>query len=259
MQTLNEILSSVPSTTGKRKRNVYFPKEVQDAIIKHNELLEEGESELQRRRLFDKHIYPALFKLSENLINMRKIRKYETTFKDLQRDTVAFLYSKLPGYKEEKGKAYSYFTIICNHFLIYYSQERANELKRNSSNELELGDSERDIVSEVYEENRIDNLREFINYWCNWVESNYAKLFKSKKEISVAGAIIDLFRNSEDIEIYNKKFLYVVIREQTNESTLIITKVTTKMREYFYNMYNQYNKLGYFTAPVIYNYNIVDV
>ena len=100
----------------KKVRKVYFGKEVQDAIIEFNSL---GQSDsVQQARLFNNTIYPAFLKLTENIINTWKFHRYETTFSDLQRDAVAFLFTKMPGYDSSKGRAYSYFTIVCRNFLI---------------------------------------------------------------------------------------------------------------------------------------------
>ena len=79
----------------KKVRKVYFGKEVQDAIIRYNILESENTGYIEKTRLFNTTIYPAFLKLTENIINTWKFHRYETNFSDLQRDAVAFLFTKM--------------------------------------------------------------------------------------------------------------------------------------------------------------------
>ncbi|MFZ9377141.1 MAG: hypothetical protein ACO25K_08460, partial [Candidatus Fonsibacter ubiquis] len=171
----------------KKVKKVYFGKEVQDAIIRFNELQESQVTE--RARLFNNTIYPAFMKLTENIINTWKFHRYETTYSDLQREAVCQLYTKMPGYDETKGRAYSYFTIICRNYLIKNSQVLYEASKVKA--ELQAVDDERNVTNEVILSNYQETLSDFFYNWCNWCDANITKIFKSKKDQRIADSVIE--------------------------------------------------------------------
>jgi len=67
-----------------------------------------------------------------------------------------------------------------------------------------------------------------IDYW----EKNITKIFSKSKDLNIAYAVIELFRNCDRIESFNKKTLYLYIREISNCKTQQITKVLNKMKSY---------------------------
>ena len=230
-------------TKPKKVRKVYFGKEVQDAIIRYNILESESTGYIEKTRLFNTTIYPAFLKLTENIINTWKFHRYETNFSDLQRDAVAFLFTKMNGYNEDKGRAYSYFTIVCRNFLIKESQT-LYETNKNKA-ELEIIDEERNITNEVILNEYQESLKDFIHNWCNWCECNLKLIFKSQRDRKIADSIIEMFRSSHDVDIYNKKLLYVLIRERAGVDTQHITKVIKVFKDLFTEMFAEYQKHGF--------------
>ena len=73
-------------------------------------------------------------------------------------------------------------------------------------------------------------------YWDEHLE-NY---FPKKRDMQIADAVLELFRRAEYIENFNKKSLYLLIREMTGHPTHYITKVVTKMREKQMELFNQF-------------------
>ena len=63
-------------------------------------------------------------------------------------------------------------------------------------------------------------------------DGNINKIFNKQKDLNIAYAVIELFRNCERIENFNKKTLYLYIREISNCKTQQITKVINKMKSY---------------------------
>lgn len=225
----------------KKTRKIYFGKDVQDAIIRYNTLNETDT--IEKARLFNSKIYPAFMKLTENIINTWKFHRYETTYSDLQSEAVCQLYTKITGYDESKGRAYSYFTIICRNYLIQNSQALYKAEKEKS--DLNAVDDERNVINEVLLNNYQETLADFLYKWCNWCEHNLSIIFKSKRDQRVADSIIELMRNSTEFDIYNKKYFYILIRERSNVDTQNITKVVKVLRELFIEMFDEYRKDGY--------------
>ena len=72
------------------------------------------------------------------------------------------------------------------------------------------------------------------------VDANLTKYFKKETEIKVADAVLTVLKNREHLEIFNKKAIYIYIREITGLETPIITKVVKKLKNIFNTTYSRY-------------------
>ena len=111
--------------------------------------------------------------------------------------------------------------------------------------ETEAIDVERNVVTEVSITDYQESLRDFIGLWCEWLERNLEKLFRSKRDRKIADAIIDIFRSSSDLDLNNKKLYYVLIRERSGVDTQHITKVIKTFKRMFKDMFNDYRVNGF--------------
>jgi len=71
------------------------------------------------------------------------------------------------------------------------------------------------------------------------------RLFKKDNDRKVCDAVNILFKRRENLEIFNKKALYIYIREIKNVDTPVITKVTKILKKKYRELYNEYDKTGY--------------
>ena len=71
------------------------------------------------------------------------------------------------------------------------------------------------------------------------------RLFKKENDRKVCDAINILFKRRENLEIFNKKALYIYIREITNVDTPVITKVTKHLKKLYFKLHNEYRETGY--------------
>ena len=70
-------------------------------------------------------------------------------------------------------------------------------------------------------------------------------LFKKDNDKKVCDAINTLFKRRENLEIFNKKALYIYIREMTDVDTPVITKVTKILKKLYKSLYDEYKVKGY--------------
>jgi hypothetical protein len=70
-------------------------------------------------------------------------------------------------------------------------------------------------------------------------------LFPKKNDAQVADAILEIFRNRENLEIFNKKALYIYIREIIDVKTPKITKISNELYDIFKTNYVFYLENGY--------------
>ena len=77
-----------------------------------------------------------------------------------------------------------------------------------------------------------------------YLEENIDGIYKKDQEKRIAYAVLEIFRKSDVIENFNKKALYLFIREMTNCKTQHITKVVNKMKDIQSNLYARYLERG---------------
>ena len=93
-----------------------------------------------------------------------------------------------------------------------------------------------------------ESLKDFVKLWCEWYDNNMNMIFTNRKDILVADTILELFRMADNIENFNKKAIYILIRERTGLKTQNITKVINVMRQDFKKMLQSYLQSGRLVA-----------
>lgn len=233
------MVSKQRSTPRKKKSKVYFGKEVQDAIIRYNFIRTlDGNYFREMNSLYKEIIHPAFAKLSENVINTWKFHNYETCYVDLQSDAVSEMYSQMQKYNPDKGRAFSYFTIICRNFCIIKSKQVTAD--KNQRDDLNIVDIRRNIPVEISTDDYRSDLQEFIQIFCNRMDVEIHNIFSNNKEIRIADSVLELLRNAPDIDIFNKKVLYIYIRERSGVDTYQITNVTNVLSSIFKREFKEY-------------------
>ena len=84
-----------------------------------------------------------------------------------------------------------------------------------------------------------------IDLFVEHVSENIFDLFPKKNDAQIADAILELFRKREDLEVFNKKALYIYIREMVDVKTPKITKIADKLHLIFKSQYIFYLENGY--------------
>jgi hypothetical protein len=240
-----EVLLTKKGTIRKRKPKksiLYFTSDTEEAIIEYLASKDQD----NRNHIFDQRIDYAFHKLAENIIHTFKFYYTDVdTINELKHEVVAFLLEKLHLYDQSKGKAYSYFGTIAKRYLIIYNEKNYKKIK--GKGDLEEADEDKIIVDDLVRESNDDHnkLSNFIDYFIAYVDKNLVKLFPRIQDQRTADVILELFRKRENLEIFNKKAIYIYIREMIDVDTFQITKVIKILKNVYYNIYNEYDKNGY--------------
>jgi hypothetical protein len=137
-----------------------------------------------------------------------------------------------------KGKAFSYFSIVGKNYLILYNNK--NYAKKKKKADLLEVDTDNEILN-GFERKEVHDVKvEFLDMYITHVDANLTKYFKKDAEIKVADAVLTVLKNREHLEIFNKKAIYIYIREITGLETPIITKVVKKLKNIFNTTYSRY-------------------
>lgn len=217
-----------------KKPNVYFTKDTENAIVLYNQM----EDEFEKNILYTKKIHPAFYKLAEIMIHRFKFYNFDVSHEDVKHEVIAFLHEKIHKYKAENGKAFSYFSIVAKNYLIAENNKNYYHYKR--SQDIDAIDLERNIINEKIRTDLMEERKDFIDIFVNVMEKNLALFFSKHRDIQVADAILYLFKTRENIENYNKKAIYILVRERTGVSSQYITSVITKIKKIYAGLYGEY-------------------
>jgi predicted membrane chloride channel (bestrophin family) len=156
-------------------------------------------------------------------------------------------------FTEGKGKAFSYFSVVAKNYLILKNNASYKEGLRSSylsdtANDESFSLEEVLTVTPESETHRYD-AKNFIQLLIQYWDFNLTRIFKKKKDLEVANAVVELLRRSNTTENFNKKALYLLIREMTNYKTVHITKVLNKMKIYVFQQLKEYRQTGHISDP----------
>ena len=228
------------------KSKNYFTQDTEAAIVRYNN---EDDPEV-RSQIYEREIHYAFFKLTENIIHTFKFYYTEVDeIEHLQHEVITFLLTKIHLFNPDKGaKAYSYFGTITKNYLIVYNTK--NYKKRVTSAPVDELYKDETYSYNLEDEKTGDKLSYFIDEYIKYVEENFPVFFPKGNDAKVADAILELFRKREKIDIFNKKALYIYIREimATNGlevKTPKITKIANKLYDIFKGNYIFYLETGY--------------
>ena len=223
------------------KSKNYFTHDTELAIVRYNN---ESDPEV-RSKIYEREIHYPFFKLTENIIHTFKF--YYTEVDDiehLQHEVICFLLSKIHLFNPERGaKAYSYFGTIAKNYLIV-SNTKNYKKRIDKADVSEAAENEK--FSYHIDDGPIkDDLSLFIDLFVEYVSENIFDLFPKKNDAEIADAILEIFRKREDIDIFNKKALYIYIREMVEVKTPKITKIANQLYDIFKDNYIFYLDNGY--------------
>lgn len=225
------------STGVKRKRakksRIYFGKETENAIVSFNEC----EDQALRDEIYRTKIQVPMDKLADNIVSRWPFEylKEVDQASDIKHQVVGFLISNIDKYDQSKGKAFSYFSVMAKNWLIHHdnltwkNRSRMISLSDQSDGEYSVEEilnlhSPHDIEDESDQSELFTLL---IDYW----EKNASKIFEKPRDQSIALAVVQLIRKAKTLEIFNKKAVYLMVREMTDQESSHITKVLSRMTE----------------------------
>ena len=217
----------------------YFTAETDEYIKKFNESTEDEE----KHRLFNEGIRPAFEKLIENLIFVYKFFTLTDDVETLKQDCLENLYRILPKFDASKGtKGFSYFNVVGKNWFIQKSREKSKKLKTEKELHVDMTsnsiENDHSMIYDHVEKRLIE--REFWMSFFEELDFWRSKMVK-KNESKMLEAVIFLLQNPELAPIYNKKAVYLYLREMTGLNEKQVAMNLKKMRELYFKWKVRYH------------------
>ena len=222
----------------RKKSKMYFGTPVQNAIIRYNAT----SNPAIKNRIYGEHIHKAFDKLAENLIHTFKFYYFDFPLTEVKHEVVSFLVMNMHKYQADKGRAFSYFSVVGKNYLILHNNNNYKKMKTHD--DISRLDYKRTVFAENSKDDADEFNREFVLQMLEYWENNLTNIFHRQKDILVADSVLELFRRRKNIENFNKKALYIMIREMTGSNTQHITRVINQMKKYYFNMMLEFTSDG---------------
>jgi len=235
----------------RRTKNVtrmYFTQDTEDAIVLYNNT----ENLEVREKIFRERILQPFQKLVENVFNTFKFSYFETGPLDVQKECLTHLVANMHKFDPnrtsrndptKKTRAFAYFSIIAKHYLILLNNTNYKKFNQN----VEISDERDENTIQLQQDDKYyaqQELTDFIKLVIDFWEKNVSKIFNKQRDLNIANAVVELFRKSDRIDAFNKKALYLYIREIASCKTQQITKVINRMKQYHDNIQKSYTETG---------------
>jgi len=212
-----------------RRKNHYFTSDHEEAIIRY------AISTCQRERteLYVQYIQPAFNEMVDKIVFTYKFTNLPNC-DSLREECKIWLMTILDKYDPSKGsKAFSYFSVITKNWFIHKVKRQQKRNKR---------EIDYDNISKAYEEEFLSTNESYVTtreeeeFWSsfyNELKSWDASQMK-ENDLKVYRAINILFESKEEIDIFNKKAIYLYLREITGLNTKQIVNSLKKFRKKYY-------------------------
>jgi len=208
----------------KKKSKIYFGTPVHNAIVEYNR----SDDYTFRHKIYTEEIHAAFLKLAENIINTFKFSYFDYGFRDLQEEVVSNLVINMHKFDETRGsKAFSYFSIVAKNYLILNNNANYKKMKSHDDISILNGHGIRDSNIET------STSKEIFEKTVEYLYDRLDVLFPKPKDKHVAESILYLCQNKDQIDNFNKKALYIMIREMTDVQTSKITQISNVFRRIY--------------------------
>jgi len=221
----------------KKKSNNYFTKVHENAILDYIA----SDDSKERNNLYKNIIRPAFVEMINKIVFTYKFTNLPNV-ETLKDECEIHLITILSNFDVTKGsKAFSYFSVITKNWFIAKVKKTAIQLRREAHYDEISKRVEMEHLS-IY--NQYDNKREKKEFMENlWGEiKKWEKTSLKENERKVLEAIKILFTDAETIEIFNKKAIYLYIREITDLYTKQVLNNLNKFRTEYANFKKKWDE-----------------
>ena len=198
----------------------------EDAIVKY---ALSSDREL-RSKLYEEYIQPAFDQMVDKIIYTYRFTTLPN-IEFLKADCKVWLTTILNKYDPNKGsKAFSYFSVVTKNWFIHKVKRTKRRLQTEVFMEDLLNEVDEDLVSteETYFDRRVEV--EFWNSLNNEIDTWDSFMLK-ENEKKVLLAVRILLESADQIEIFNKKAIYLYLREITGLNTKQVVNNLNKLRK----------------------------
>ena len=215
----------MPKRKKKKKSNHYFTQDTEDAIVAYARTEDIG----VRTKLYVEHIQPAFNELVDKIVYTYKYTSLQN-INPLKEDCKIWLTTILDKYNPDRGtKAFSYFSVVTKNWFTHKAKKQAKQNKR----EIHYDSMIREVEAVTAQSHvSFEDDREDAEFWMFLLKEidSWKDLNLKENERKVLNAVEILLTSIEEIDIFNKKAIYLYMREITGLNTKQVVSSLNKFR-----------------------------
>ena len=222
----------------KRSKNKqYFTQIHEDAILEYISCADND----KRNEIYKETIQPVFLEMINKIVFTYKFTTLPN-INNLKNECEIHLITILSNFDSNKGsKAFSYFSVITKNWFIAKVKKTAIQLKREANFEDISKASENEFLATYNDYDNVREKKEFMEHLWNeivvWDNQNL-----KENERKVLEAIKILLSDPDAIEIFNKKAIYLYIREITNLNTKQVLNSLNRFRVDYRNFKKKWDE-----------------
>lgn len=229
-----------PRKRKPKQERMYFTKVHEEAIVKYAQ----SDSYDEKNKLYNELIGPAINEMVDKIVCTFKFTDLPN-IDDYKEECKTWLITILDKFDPEKGsKAFSYFSVITKNWFIHKVKKVARQNQKETLCENISKEADIEILTV---ENKFDDQRDRQDFWYFfWKEmDDWRDCELKENERVVLEAISILIKNSESIDIFNKKAVYFYLREITNLNTKQVAGSLKTLRQKYFEFKSDWNERTY--------------
>lgn len=223
---------SKKSPAKKNDLKLYFHAGTHDAIVN----FQSEDDSVIRDKIYTEEILPAFTKLVENLIFIHGANAH-VSVEEFKNDCISFLYEKLKKFDASRGtKAFSYFNVVAKNWIIMRMRQKIKHTKKH------VNIDDKTIVPEIEVIDIVEPTFEIYGttgkkvVQAEQLEMMFVEVgdrLEQEHERLCMEAIVKLFQNIDDIDFFNKRAIFVYIRDMTNLNTKQISTAMSSIKKHY--------------------------
>lgn len=215
-------------------KNYYFNNETQQKIKEY----QEAETKFEKDRIYVEYIMPAFDELVTKLISVYKYSAANEDMNHLKNDCITFLFETIKKWDADKGKkAFSYFNVVAKNWLTIQTRRINKNSKRSvcidESDDMTM--QERECLTSIdydYENSPEDILKtRQINLTILVELDKISKILIKENDKKCIYAIIHIFKNVETLDYFNKRAVFVYLREISGLDSSELSSSLSRIRK----------------------------
>jgi len=224
-----------PRKKKTRNKNYYFTQVHEDAIVKYANTTDRD----LRSKLYIEYIQPAFDQMVDKIIYTYRFTTLPN-IEYLKGDCKVWLTTILNKYDPNKGsKAFSYFSVVTKNWFIH----KVKRTQKRNRTEVFM----EDVISQLDEnlvsrEKTYFETRSEMEFWTSLGGEidTWDSFMLKENEKKVLMAVRILLESADQIEIFNKKAIYLYLREITGLNTKQVVNNLNKLRKRYRTFKNKW-------------------
>lgn len=161
-------------------------------------------------------------------------------------ECVSFMIEKMPLFDQTRGKAFTFFTVVARNFVLNELNKGIKHNEKFTSLNYENKDKQQIALLDQYSHNfwtvyqqakkNADIVSKTMENLILFIKQQFIKTRKTQGQVKICWALIQIMQDSQQLIQFNKKIVFLYIRQLTNESSKTISMVLKQLTKYYYKI-----------------------